>query len=127
MYLYSDLYYTRMCAQKQYVLFPNGALQIAVESLAGALGVDAADGDLLVGFHQEAADVQGRYVAEVYGVAHVAPAEEVRGTLGEKLVQLLAGADGFAGEQVDIGHVVLPFQIEDGGQPQLQGHPVGQH
>ena len=109
------------------LLFPNGPLQIAVEGLAGALGVYAADGDLLVGFHQEAADVQGRYVAQVYGVAHVAPAKEAAARLGEKLVQLLAGADGFAGEQVDLGHVVLSLQIEDGGQPQLQGHPVGQH
>ena len=49
-------------------------MQVRIVGGAGGLGIDAADGDLLVVDEAESADVVGFYMAQIHRIAHMAPA-----------------------------------------------------
>ena len=78
-------------------------MQVGIVGGPGVLDIDAADGDLFIGTEQEAAGIEARHMAQVHRKAHVAPAQGAALELGEDLAELLAGADGVAGEQMQIG------------------------
>ena len=94
----------------------QGALQVRIVGGAGGLGVNAADGDLFVVDEAEFADVVGFYMAQIHRIARMTPAQGFRVRLRKNFADLLPGADGVPGEKMEVGAMVIPFQIEDGGE-----------